>query len=286
MEKKDIGLLTGIKKSWLQMGVELEGSWTGPGGRATVVNQVRGAQVVRDDSVHIGHGDPGEIITRPHANLEELCREIEILYPEAVHPTCGFHIHTSFTPITGSIIASTAFYQFFKDSWNRWGKEQKLSSSHEFWARLSGQNKNTRDEFNPEVQLKGDGRGKGAKGSHARYTILNFYSWEVHKTVECRLLPMFADKEMAIKAIKHLAWIYDSYISEHGFKEIVIEAKNQIRGETAVETHNSYIPSLEPINFEAKSEFPALATGEGVFYALPDTDEVLPFKKLSEKQIP
>lgn len=273
-----------LKQQWLQMGVELEGSWVRP--RATVANEIRGAKAVSDPSVKIGHGDPGEIITRPHANLEELLADVNHLYPDNVHVSCGMHVHASFTPMNGSVIASTDFYTYFKQKWELWGKKMKLDRHHEFWARLHGTNKNARDEFNPEVQLKGDGRG--GKGGHARYTMLNFYAWEIHKTVECRLLPMFADKEISKEAIRYLAWIYDSYLGSHGFQPLTFEAHSQLRGETVLETYKLKTPDVTPAKFEAKGSFPKLETGADVFYAIPGVgmDDMLPFKSDTGKQTP
>lgn len=275
-----------LPKGWLQMGAELEGSWTSHK-RAEIAEKVRGAKAVRDDSVHIGYGDCGEIITRPHADIEALCADIVKLYPDTVHESCGFHIHTSFTPLNGSVIASRQFYDYFKEQWRIWGKKEKLANNHEFWSRLNGVNKNTRDEFVPETQLKGDGRGKGGKGGQARYTILNFYSWEIHQTVECRLLPMFEGAERAIKAVHHLAWIYDSFLALKGFQNITFEPVSQIQGERVVETYESTTPSLEPKRYEAKGEFPHLVTGADIYYHIPGaTDEMLPYKIDTGKQSP
>jgi hypothetical protein len=273
-----------LKQGWLQMGVELEGSWTIS--RSTVAGGVRGAKAVNDPSVKIGHGDPGEIITRPHANLEELIADVSQLYPDNVHVSCGMHVHASFTPMNGSVIASADFYNYFKKEWEKWGKKMKLDRHHEFWVRLSGSNKNARDEFNPEVQLKGDGRG--GKGGHARYTMLNFYAWEIHKTVECRLLPMFQDKNISIEAIRHLGWIYDSYLSQHGFTPLSFEASSQLRGETVLETYKMRQPDTTPAKFEAKGFFPKLETGADIFYAIPGVgmDEMLPFKSDTGKNTP
>lgn len=267
-----------MKQRWLQIGVELEGSWNR--GRASVAGDIRGAKAVSDPSVKIGIGDPGEIITRPHNDVESVCADVMALYPDHVHVSCGLHVHVSFTPLDGSIIASRNFYDYFKAQWEEWGKQEKLPKTHEFWHRLAGLNKNARDEFKPEEQLRGDGRGAGGKGGSARYTILNFYAWEIHRTVECRLLPMFSDREVACRAIKHLAWIYSSYLEKHGFQPISFEAATQIRGERAIERYEQRAPDTTPARYEAKGHFPYLVKGEDVYYALPGVgmDDMLPFK--------
>ncbi len=273
-----------LQKSWLQMGVELEGSWIR--GRNAVAAEVRGAKAVADASVKIGIGDPGEIITRPHADLDSLCQDVLTLWPDHVHQSCGFHIHTSFTPMHGSVIASTDFYRYFKEQWEVWGKREKLEKNHEFWNRLMGQNKNARDEFKPEEQLRGDGRG--GKGGNARYTMLNFYSWEIHRTIESRLLPMFSDRELGVRAVRHHAWIFDSYLAKHGFRNLSFEGKSQLRGDVALETYEVKMPDTTPWQFEAKGHFPRLETGDNVYYALPgvEMDDMLPFKSDTGKQTP
>lgn len=273
-----------LKQQWLQMGVELEGAWS-RANRSVVSAEVRGAKAVKDPSVHIGIGDPGEIITRPHSDLEELIADVDVLWPDHVHESCGMHIHTSLVPLSMGIIASRDFYTYFKDQWDKWGKKEKLPSSHEFWRRLQGQNKHARDEFVPEQQLRGT--GNGAKGSSARYTMLNFYAWEIHRTVECRLLPMFGDKNQGIRAIRHLAWVYDSYLAQYGFSNIVMEAASQIRGDTVVETYEYKTPEITPSFFVAEGYFPHLPTGEDIFYSIADSEHLmLPYKLDSGKQTP
>lgn len=269
------------KKSWLQMGVELEGSWIKK--REDVAYQVRGAKSHEDRSVHIGHGHPGEIVTRPHSELESLLEDVEKLWPDYVHESCGFHIHASFTPLDGSVIATKDFYRYFKESWERWGKEIKLERNHEFWARLQGRNKFALDKFEPEKQLT----TTAGQGSSARYTMLNFHAWEKHGTVECRLLPMFSDKKIGLDAIKHLAHIYDSYLTEHPFPKIALESTTVMDGDVVLETYQSLLPDTTPRSYEAVGHFPAIEAGEGIFYAIPGAmDKVHPFKEVVDDNVP
>lgn len=269
-----------VKKQWLQMGVELEGSWFK--NRNDVALAARGARAHDDRSVHIGTGNPGEIVTRPHENLEELLADVEKLWPDLVHESCGFHIHASFTSLHGSIIATRDFYKFFKASWEAWGHTMHLDRAHEFWARLQGRNKFAKDKFEPERQLtQSNGQGE------ARYTMLNFHSWEKHGTVECRLLPMFQDRVVGIAAIRQLSNIYNTYLSEHPFPSIAFASPSEMEGETVVERYEQALPELTPRGYEAVGYFPELEQGENVFYAINGAmDKVLPFRTITEENLP
>ena len=268
------------KKQWLQMGVELEGSWYKK--RDEIALLVRGAKAVDDRSVHIGQGNPGEIVTRPHESLENLLEDAKKLWPDMVHESCGFHIHASFTPLSGSIIATQDFYTYFKKRWEAWGKKAGLERSHEFWGRLQGRNKFAMDKFEPERQLTQRG-GQGAQ----RYTMLNFHSWEKHGTIECRLLPMFQDKEIGCMAITEMADIYDTYLSEHPFPTIALESTTYVQGDTVVERYEQVQPDITPRSYEAVGQFPYVDRGEDIYYAIDGAmDKVLPYRKVTEDNTP
>lgn len=273
---------TVLKKQWLQMGAELEGSWVSKSRKSTAEG-VRGAKPQKDPSVHIGVGDPGEIVTRPHDNLEGLSADIIALYPDTVHDTCGFHIHTSFTPLQGSIIATREFYAYFKSEWAKWGKEMKFPRNHEFWNRLEGRNKFCKDLFEPEEQFKPvhTRPGGGAPTDNSvRYTMVNFHAWEKHGTIECRLLPQFSDREIAVKALYKLAYIYDSYLGEHGFAPINLESPSTLSGGLAIETYEVRQPSVVPTSYTAEGYFPSVVAGDDVFYAISGAEgQMHPFKK-------
>jgi hypothetical protein len=261
------------KKRWLQMGAELEGSWIKK--RVTVAAEVRGAKAVDDHSVHIGHGDPGEIVTRPHESLDSLIKDITHLWPDTVDVSCGFHLHASFTPLDGSILTSEEFYSYFKKQWAKWGKDVGLERNHEFWSRLRGDNKFAKDRFVPSEQLS-----KPLAVREARYTMLNWFAWAKHGTVECRLLPMFQDKQIAISAVHCLSEIYNSWLNNHGFRSISMESNATMVGEEAIETYNYVMPDITPSNVEFTGKMPRLLTGPDVYYAIDGAmDAVLPYKK-------
>lgn len=252
-----------LPNKWLQMGVELEGSWTSS--RKAVAAKVRGAKPIDDRSVHIGHGDPGEIVTRPHDSLDALCEDVLVLWPESVNDSCGFHIHASFTPLNASLIATRSFYDYFKESWNEWGIRMKLPRNHEFWNRLAGKNKFAKDVFNPDEQLKGF---RGAPQNDRRYSILNFFAWEKHRTIECRLLPMFTDKEIGVSAIRHMSAVYNKYLGSHTFEPLTFESSVDVVGEVVEETYVRESPVLEPLTYETESISPTVPVGDDIFYSI------------------
>ncbi len=272
-----------LEKSWMQMGVELEGGWFTS--RKKIAEGVRGAAAHDDRSVHIDASHhPGEIVTRPHDNLEELLKDVETLWPSVVNDTCGLHIHASFTPLNTSILATKEFYTYFKDQWGAWGKIMKLPKDHEFWVRLGGQKKFCKDIFEPEAQL---GMSLGSRGSEARYTMLNFHAWEKHKTLECRLLPMFSDKEVGLEAIKHMAWIYDSYLNDREFPALNFETNARLVEGGTLETYEVPLPKLTPYLKETEVKVLKVPVGPDQFYSIEGAmDLMLPHapKTLNKQQ--
>lgn len=269
------------KKRWLQMGAELEGSWIKR--REDVAKLVRGAKAVDDASVHIGHGHPGEIVTRPHDNLEGLLNDIATLWPDTVDVSCGFHIHASFTPMDGSILTGNDFYAYFKEEWKKWGKEARLERNHEFWGRLAGNNKFALDRFDPAKQLANNGQ---LIRREDRYTMLNWHAWAKHGTVECRMLPMFQDKAIALSAVVKLSDIYNNWLNEHSFPSISMESAVAVLGEEAVETHTYVTPDITPKVVEFKAILPQLQVGPDIYYAIDGAmDAMLPYKKDTGKVI-
>lgn len=270
-----------VKKQWIQMGVELEGSWNKDPN--TVASTRRGAAFHVDQSVHIGHGNPGEIVTRPHENLDTLIEDVRALWPDMVDVSCGLHIHASFTPMQTMMLATKEFFEYFKESWKTWGKKTvKLPANHEFWNRIAGKNKHARDALEAERQLSTQ-----FKKREERYTMINFHSWEKHRTVENRVLPMFSDIEIAIAAIRHMDLMYNYYLSEHEFKNIRVESPAELDGNVVIESYHRLMPDTSPKEALYEGTFPMVETGPDVFYAIQEAmDEVQPFKVISETQTP
>lgn len=268
-------------KSWLQVGVELEGSWWKK--KEDVAALVRGAVAVKDDSVHIGQGFPGEIYTRPHDTLEAVLEDVDKLWPDVVDDSCGLHVHTSFSPIQVSLLAERDFFRFYLDEWAKWGKENDVERTHVFWVRLRGDNKFTTLSFVPEKQLT----GQKNRTREERYTMLNFYAWEKHRTLESRLLPMFSNKALAISAIKKTLEIYDTYLQGREFPVVSYKSPLDTSTDLLQETYNLKIPDRTPREYEAKGTFPHLPRGPEYAYAIEGAmDMMLPWKTDTGKTTP
>lgn len=262
---------------WLKMGVELEGAWRPSASERAA--KCTGAQSKGDGSVSGLRGDQGEITTRPHTILEHLCKDVVTMYPDEVNHTCGFHIHASFTPLDYSALTNPKFYEFYRAKWREWGTANVALmgvNAESFWGRLDGRSNSRgrdycKDQFIPDMQLSRSGGD--------RYTALNFTAWHSHKTLESRLLPMFASAECAVSAIAQLGAIYDEWLGEHGLEPIKME---QVIEETPdgaiVERFTFTEPDLEPWTYTARPvKVPRLVAGRDVYYRLPRAQEYMIF---------
>lgn len=262
-------------RRWLKMGVELEGAWDLH--YRDVAGTVKGAEGKEDGSVKNLAGYKGEIITRPHTILDHLCKDVEALYPNRVNETCGFHIHTSFDPLEYSTLADAPFWRYYRDRWEAWGKANEAAmdaiSKREFWDRWHGRSDRARRyckaEFKPVTQLV---------DREDRYTQLNFTSYHKYQTLESRLLPMFANKDLAVLAIREMSDIFDTFLNDHDFPVISFETEFIMDGEVAVEEKKLKMPRYEPWQ-EEHEEKPTkgLPTGEDIYYHITGTaDYMLP----------
>lgn len=180
-----------------KVGVELEGGW----------NTMPSLRVKSDGSVNaFGSAVTGEVVTNPSSDIEKIILDIETNYPEVINKSCGFHIHTSFKNLNYfSCLTLEDFYEFFFTKMNQWGKDYPCKNP-EFWDRLNGTNTFCLKDFNPELQLE---------NSFSRYTQVNFCAFCHHKTVECRLLPMFKAKTTAIAALRAVLNVYEEWIANN-----------------------------------------------------------------------
>lgn len=270
-----------VAKSWKQLGVELEGSWWKR--KEDIASTVRGAVAVKDDSVHIGQGHPGEIYTRPHDSMDALLADVDKLWPDLVDESCGLHVHASFTPLQTTLLADREFWSYYLAAWEQWGKQNKVERGHVFWVRLRGDNKFTTHIFEPQKQLTGRKNDR----REDRYTMLNFYAWEKHRTLESRLLPMFSNKDMAMSAIRATADIYDNYLTGRDFPSISYKSPVSVNNGLMVESYKTTIPDRTPKEYVAKGTFPHLPRGPEYAYAIDGAmDMMLPWKQDTGKTQP
>lgn len=190
---------------WLKIGVELEGGWDAWQDTVDRKAQRRGTRLKGDGSVQVTANTRGEIASRPYKRLPALMRFMDDLYPDHVNHTCGMHVHASFNLVDYGTLMTPHFYFYFLLRWQSWGQRLNIRST-EFWSRLKGENNYCLRAFTPYGQL--DERA-------SRYGQLN-YCLNKHGTIECRLLPMFKDKEISKKAVIELLSIYNDYLEQYG----------------------------------------------------------------------
>jgi hypothetical protein len=184
-----------------RIGVELEGGWE---------SEKRGMEA--DGSLEdLGSKYIGEICSNP-LTLDKLLPWIERHYPDEVNWSCGFHIHFSLKHNAYyANLLSPKFYDYFLDEVCKWGEKMKIRNS-EFRKRLNGENGFCKRVFCPDEQIHL--RYKEIK----RYAHLN-YCYSLHRTIECRLFPMFIESRVAIWAVKELVRIVESWLDDHPVNE-------------------------------------------------------------------
>lgn len=198
------------------IGIELEGGWGTEKGA-----QLSSLRLLKHDGSVSGTGRPhqGEVASPPMVPkaAEEFMRK---WYPDSVNQTCGFHIHLSTTSLLDySRLMSRTFHRHFRKKWKDWGHDVEAPTV--FWDRLNGKNRYCQSRFeNPDYQVAGEGD---------RYRQLNF-CYGKHKTVEARLLPMFPNMEMGIKAMYYMVDIFEKWLKiqkkERGFAKEVETTRN------------------------------------------------------------
>ena len=199
------------------VGVELEGGWRG---KADGSNLFEDVDLGYDGSLFPPEGwsmekDHYGEINSPPLQAEKAIEWLLQHYPDGTHPSCGFHIHTSFlnTQDYHSLV-SRRFYNHFLKRWDEWGNERQLSPTHPFWQRLEGKSVEgsghnaayAEREFRPYAQLLSDGKNDKRRRSHLNYCF------RLHGTLECRLLPTFAEKELAADALSFYLSMIEGYL--------------------------------------------------------------------------
>ena len=160
----------------------------------------------------------GEIQSKP-GDLSEVSAFILKVYPQFVNATCGLHVHMSFT--------RRYFYQRLMDPSYQdtmfetiliWAEEKKFSKSHPIWERLSGKHVTCMREFLADAQVRVDRKRYDHNVPYSRYTAIN-YPWLQHKTVECRLLPMFEDAPDAVEGVLLVVDTTNKFLAKQRGKE-------------------------------------------------------------------
>lgn len=171
----------------------------------------------------------GEKSSRPLLPVSKSIQTfVETNYPHHVNYSCGMHVHVSLLRDSDyARLAEVAFHEYFKTELKAWGTRADIKNE-EFWKRLNGENDFCKDSFRAPGQM-------WLTSKNNRYTQLNYcYSVErrkcvtdgcpgryqsycrIHspgKTLEIRVLPMFKQRSVAIRAIETVLIIISNYLA-------------------------------------------------------------------------
>ena len=153
----------------------------------------------------------GEWVTRPLAfnkNFKRFTKIVSESYPEGVNDTCGGHFHISYkNELLYGIAMDYDLYSGLCSHLKSWANSGVLNENgkKKLLRRLEGSSNYCRIGFNPEMQLY---------GNSDRYFQLN-YAYGKHKTMECRILPMFSDSEVYIMAVREATKYIEDWMKNH-----------------------------------------------------------------------
>lgn len=235
-------------KAHLKIGIEVEGFW-----------RVDDFRTVKDAAAqwHMGSCGDGslngddieadvtshEFQTRP-GSLGEAISQLLAVYPHFTNASAGMHVHVSFQPGDVTALTCNEFFEFFAARWEAWGRTNGVQG--EFWKRLRGENQYCRK---PSYDLMWGRNRSGNVADMGRYNQLNFSAWSEHRTVECRLLPMFRDARLGVLAVEELIAIYEDWLSG-GLYDAILESHNRTITVPAV--------SFDPVIIEQTHDFSAI----------------------------
>ena len=214
-----------IKNRVAMVGIELEGGW----------NEIpKGIQIQRDGSVAIpattlGPKLVGEL---PSKALEvgadpeksEIAEWMRKHYPPFVNQTCGMHVHMSFkTALTYQRMMTPSYPNAVLFYLKKWAKEEGFPEDHHIWNRLAGKSHYARAAFNAASQVQATAKDFDQRRPGNRYTVIN-YCWGRYNTLECRVLPMMAEVEQAIRGVNRLIRITNAFLVTTASKEPIVES--------------------------------------------------------------
>lgn len=208
------------------LGIELEGGWN---------TLPRGTTLVRDGSVHVRAEHVGELPSPP-LEVGEWEKWVRKFYPSIVDASCGLHVHTSFlSPFSYQRLLTPLYPATVVGYFKRWAKKEGLPLDHPIWPRLAGKSRYCQHTYHAEGQILSRGKDYDQERVGHRYTVIN-YCWGTHSTVECRLLPMMGDVDLAVRAINELMAITNAFLIATAKREVKVEAIVELEGGVEEET--------------------------------------------------
>lgn len=199
------------------------------------------------DHCYNNDGLSGELVSEPmdahEVNWEEWVKRF---YPHDVNSTCGGHFHVSFDNKQAyEILCTEVFFNYFLTELRAWGKRANIRNQN-FWDRLDGENSMCTTNFRGHRQLY----IKGDNYPDCRYSALNF-QYHKHGTMEIRILPMFLQPNVYIKAVKVSMGIIQKYLDSVANRPIPVETRTiepefDFEGRITNTTVMEYINNEEP----------------------------------------
>lgn len=239
-----------------KIGIEIEGRWKNFDDVADVASEL-GANGSPDGSIrsHPMGGDYTnyEWKTKP-GFLSAALNQLVKLYPDSTGADCGMHVHMSFMDRTVHCqLMTDEFYAYYLARWRAWGQAQGFHPWHHFWSRLNGLNSYCKQNPPKMNEIR------NPFGDVDRYVHLNFGSWGAHKTLECRMLPMFSQSRHAVLAVTELVNIVNDYLDMQCESEAVFVAQD-IVAEIAPLLRNGAISSSVIIDDKGSHDIHTVAT--------------------------
>lgn len=221
-----------------RVGIELEGGWvTVPGG----------TRVTHDGSVHLTGAEAPGILTQvgelpsPPMDMTTWKPWIKQFYPSHVNDSCGMHVHMSFkTALTYQRLMTSAFPATVLVYMGKWAKATGLAKGHPIWPRLAGKSMYCQHLFHADEQVTKVEKDHNRERDGHRYTIMN-YAYGRLGTVECRLLPMMADSDLAIAAIDELLAITNGFLLASKGREAKLSTEVEVDESIVHEESRVYV---------------------------------------------
>lgn len=215
----DALLVRSLRNRVAKLGVELEGGWKRRVTGVSIEEDMSVFKHVRDDAAcgRMGRLNyPGIVFGEiPVGPIQPayLKKAFTKYYPDLIDATCGLHVHMSFDRTYHyTVLADSPTYQETVCEYlKRWAVAEGLPPEHCIWGRLQGNSDYAQKKFWPQAQM-GTVRKDHDKVRYGhRYTAIH-YGYGRYRTVECRLLPMFTDQAVGVRAVKQLIAITNAYL--------------------------------------------------------------------------
>lgn len=210
----------------------------------------RTAAMVEQERVRIQHDPPyqsvaihvGELPSEP-LELSKFPTWMRRYYPSHVNESCGLHVHMSFKSALHYQQLMVPEYPATMVAYiTKWAKDAAIPKEHPIWKRLNGKNQFCKQEFFADQQVAKMNKNYGHDGVGHRYTVIN-YCYGLHATLECRVLPMLEDAEVAIKAVQHVIDVTNAFLVTRAKREEKLKADVVVdhRNDTYREDREEYV---------------------------------------------